>query len=71
MKQVVHYAKHKYQEIHVGQSAIVWPLDHPSELASNTSSVRTSEVLSYDKETGTFETKNTIYKLINNFSEFA
>jgi hypothetical protein len=63
MKPVVHYVKHKYQEIFVGHAAVIWPLDHPSNLVSNTTSVRTSTVLSYDTTTGTFETKNTIYKI--------
>lgn len=52
-----------YPSICVGSSAFVCPLDHTSEMVSNTTVARTSRVLSYDAATGTFETENSIYVL--------
>jgi hypothetical protein len=65
MKPTVRYMMEKHGYIRVGHSAIVTPLDHPNHLpghfVSNLESVHTSTVLKYDKDTGRFETKNTIY----------
>ena len=61
MKPVVRY-KIAYGKISVGTPAIVFPIDHPSELVSNTNPALTSTVIRVG-ENGEFETKNTIYKL--------
>lgn len=62
-KQVVHYRVTPYQYIAVGTSAVVIPVDHPDAIrVTNGEAVLTSEVLSYDAETGEFETLNTLYK---------
>jgi len=45
----------------VGQSAIVKPVDHPSNLVSNERLVITSHVTRVNKHTGEFETENTLY----------
>lgn len=45
----------------VGESATVFPIDHPSPLVSNQKFVNTSEVVYYSKSTGVFETQNTKY----------
>jgi hypothetical protein len=64
-KQVVQYRVTPYQYIQVGESAVVIPVDHPdTELVTNGQAALTSEVLSYDTETGEFETKNTLYKVV-------
>ena len=61
MKPIVHY-KGAIGPIVVGRSATVFPVDHPNtELVSNTTFVHTSPVVSYDQETGKFETQNTQY----------
>lgn len=61
MKPVVHYRPTDGDYIHLDASARVLPLDHPSELVSNTNYVRTSLVERIG-ENGEFETRNTIYK---------
>jgi hypothetical protein len=61
-KPVVHYDPDKYVNIQVGYSAFVTPFDHPGEDVSNTKTVITSPVRTYDQSTGEFETLNTIYK---------
>lgn len=61
MKNVVHYRPMPADFIAVGKNAFVRPLDHPSELVSNTKEVVTSEVVFYDPESQVFETQNTIY----------
>ena len=63
MKKVVHYDPSGFIcYIVEGEVAIVYPIDHPdTERVSNKKPVRTSTVVSYDKETGIFETLNTIY----------
>ena len=61
VKPVVQYLKNKSQFICVGFGATVQPIDHPSELVSNTSWIVTSKVISYDIKTGEFETLNTKY----------
>jgi hypothetical protein len=45
----------------VGHCAYVYPVDHPSELVSNTELVMTSAVVSFDPATGEFETRNSCY----------
>lgn len=60
-KKTVHYSPVE-SHIVVGQSAFVYPIDHPnSELVSNTELAITTTVLNYDSSTGVFETRNTIY----------
>lgn len=61
IKPVVRYLKNKSQFISVGMGATVQPIDHPSELVSNTSWIITSKVISYNIKTGEFETLNTKY----------
>lgn len=51
--------------ITVGESAHVFPINHTSPLVSNRSICHTSLVAWYDEETGTFETDNSIYKLVD------
>lgn len=63
VKPVVQYLRNKAQFICVGFGARVQPIDHPSELVSNTSWIVTSKVISYDIKTGEFETLNTKYTL--------
>ena len=62
-KKVVQYKTGPGQYIRVGQRAIVWPIDHYSDMVSNEKAVMTSLVLSFNKVTGSFETQNTIYVL--------
>ena len=45
----------------LGLSALVRPVNHTSELVSNTKYVRTSPVIKYDSSSGRFETENSIY----------
>ena len=59
-KPIVHYTPSQYNYIKVGHSAIVCPIDHPSESVSNTTMVKTSTVVSITADG--FETRNTIYK---------
>lgn len=59
-KPIVHYRK--LVSCSVGASALVHPIDHPGPDVSNTKMVRTSAVLRYDRDTGEFETRNSIYR---------
>lgn len=63
-KKVVHYIDPLY--IEVGQRATVTPVDHTNPVegqgAINGQIAHTSTVLNYDKETGVFETRYSIYK---------
>jgi len=47
----------------IGQSVLVLPIDHPSDLVSNTTYARTSDVVKINIDG--FETMNTIYKYVN------
>ncbi len=62
-KKIVHYKAGPGQYIRVGKCAVVWPIDHYSDMVSNEKAVITSLVLSFNKVTGGFETQNTIYVL--------
>lgn len=62
MKPIVSYTQLYFCE--EGQGAIVKPVDHPSCLVTNLKLVLTSPVIKYDRETGEFETLNTIYRPI-------
>lgn len=62
-KKVVHYTPSELQLISKGVPALVFPVDHPSPLVSNTKMVKTSLVHSYNPTTGEFETLNTIYRV--------
>lgn len=46
--------------LHEGQGAVIEPIDHPSELVSNTKPVLTSRVVKLHFA-GAFETMNTMY----------
>jgi hypothetical protein len=62
-KPVVHYIQRPGNHIVVGGRAVVWPIDHyATDRVSNTRPASTSEVLRHDRETGEFETLNTIYR---------
>ena len=39
----------------VGRAAVIWPVDHPSDLVSNTTWAMTSEVLAVDRADGGVE----------------
>ena len=58
-KPTVKYDYSEFKHIMVGFPAMVYPLDHPSHLVSNSEIVETSKVLNIDGRT--FETENTIY----------
>ena len=60
-KPTVHYNVDGVKHIIVGQGATVNVLDHYSEWLCSGQMVLTSIVLSYDGNTGIFETKNSIY----------
>lgn len=64
-KPIVQYRREDGFFINVGKCAYVTPIDHPNHLeahsVTNGREVRTSTVLSYNKETGEFETRNTKY----------
>lgn len=62
MKKLVKYNTEYSAIIEVGRPAIVRPIDHTSELVSNTKHVMTSLVLRFDKKSGEFETENSIYR---------
>lgn len=59
-KPVVRYSALIYCE--VGKPALVKPINHPSASVFNTKDALTSNVISYDKNTGAFETRNTRYE---------
>lgn len=60
-KPIVHYRLSGISvPIVVGKGAFIFPVNHPH--CSNTTIAHTSEVINYDPETGIFETRNTIYK---------
>lgn len=63
MKPVVKYKHDMNNFIQVGMNAYVFSLNHHSKYVSNQFLVKTSKVISFDKETGNFETMNTIYEL--------
>lgn len=66
-KPVVHYMDLADWAVQVGQSCYLRPIDHPSPRVSNMGSwVRTSPVIAFNLETGIIETKNTIYKKVEN-----
>lgn len=58
-KTVVTYDTSK-EHFFIGAVAFVHPIDHPSELVSNTKLIRTSRVVRH-MVNGEFETLNTIY----------
>jgi hypothetical protein len=60
-KPFVRYIPAEDQFIRVGFSACVFPIDHTSELVSNKIKIITSIVGNYNKESGRFETQNTVY----------
>jgi hypothetical protein len=64
MKPTVNYQNPSF--IEVGMRAYVYAIEHPGNaiMNSGTKEINTSTVLSYDKSTGIFETRNTIYKPI-------
>lgn len=58
MKNTVHYVG---KPMVLDGFAYLTPIDHTSDLVSNTKLVRTSKVVSYDEATGRLETLNSIY----------
>jgi len=62
-KPTVQYKDDPFSMILIGRPAYIHPIDHPSDLVSNEGMVKTSRVVSYDPETGSFETVNTKYVL--------
>jgi hypothetical protein len=61
-KPIVRY-RQALLEIVLGRPALIEPIDHPSELVSNTTSAWTSDVVGLTL--GGFETRNTQYVLDN------
>jgi hypothetical protein len=64
VKPIVHYVPYKYGSIEEGLPARVIAINHPSHLINPGEVVTTSTVQTYDEATGSFETKNSIYKLL-------
>lgn len=63
-KPVVQYVVTPFTRIVEGEGAFVQPIDHPDTYnVTNGLHAFTSEVLSYDTNTGEFETKNSRYVL--------
>ena len=60
-KRTVQYVIDDSSFIAVGHGAYVFAVDHYSPLTDGFGPVHTTEVQAYDKRTGVFETKNTIY----------
>jgi hypothetical protein len=60
-KPVVRYDTFLPFKIVAGESALVFPVDHPSPLVSNGKFITTSRVMYHNKTTGVFETQNTRY----------
>jgi hypothetical protein len=62
-KPIVHY-RDVVTPVCVGHSAVVWPVDHPSDLVSNVGPVRTSPAVCVTEglRGPLFETRNTYYK---------
>lgn len=66
IKPIVEYISWEHNQIAVGHGAFVIPVDHPDAGERgiiNGYPIHTSAVLSYDEDTGRFETKNTIYEV--------
>ena len=61
LKPIVHYTT-LWNTPEKGYSAVLTVVDHPATHLNNFPCVHTSYVVSYDKETGVIETRNTIYK---------
>lgn len=61
LKQAVHYDIDKPHAIGKGMEATVFAIDHPASHIGPNRVVYTSEVLTYNKMTGFFETRNTCY----------
>jgi len=59
MKKIVHY-RALASDIRFGAPVLLYPIDHPSDLVSNTKMARTSPV-ELIEEDGVFETRNTRY----------
>lgn len=59
---IVHYKANAMAYIKVGESAVIYPIDHPDfDLVSNKTEVITSPVRALDAATGVFVTKNSCY----------
>lgn len=59
-KRLVHYRELVMCKL--GSSAMVLPVDHPSDLVSNEKLIVTSQVVNGPDEAGCFETLNTRYE---------
>lgn len=62
IKPIVHYIINEHNRIKLARRAVLQPIDHPSSLVSNTKLVLTSKVIMHNKDSGEFETENTIYR---------
>jgi hypothetical protein len=60
VKRKVLYKINKSNYIKEGDTATVFTLNHPN--CTNTRTIRTSVVEKYNRITGVFETKNTVYE---------
>lgn len=60
-KPVVQYRPDKEFYIKMGEPALVFPVDHQSDLVSNKKHVLTSPVVQFNPIEGGFETMNTVY----------
>lgn len=60
-KRIAIYNAEMITIIKVGRSALVFPLAHPDNQLTLTKHVMTSPVVFHDRESGVFETENTIY----------
>lgn len=60
IKPIVYFFPTKMDFIQVGKSALILPLNHPSEYVSNNQFARTSLVIGMTEDG--FETQNTVYK---------
>lgn len=62
-KKIVYYTNSIGMVLTLGEKAFVNAPEHPSHTCIKMKSVLTTTVMRHDKESGEFETLNTIYKL--------
>lgn len=60
-KPIVKFKTSQFQYIKLNEPAVIFPLNHPSDLVSNTGLIMTSKVINYHPIWNAFETLNTIY----------
>lgn len=61
VKPVVHYTT-RWNNFEIGKSVTITTVDHPAGYLNQFPVVYTSAVVTFDEETGEFETRNTLYK---------